>query len=272
MSQGSGWMRHNGHCQPIDLKTDVPHSARIYDFILGGKDNFEADRTAAVEAIEQQPSLPAGMRSNREFMVRMTRFLVAELGIRQFLDIGTGLPTSPNLHEAAQQIAPETRVLYVDNDPIVLTHARALLTSSPAGRTAYLNADLRDPETIVDSRELRATLDLSRPVALTLIAILQTIEDDDMACVLVRRLLEPLVPGSVLGLTLVPDDPQVRAGAAIYRSRGLPMRLRGRAEVERFFDGLYVIEPGVVRTVQWHPAHPVGRALNHNYAGVAIKH
>jgi hypothetical protein len=258
--------------QPIDLKTDVPHSARIYDFILGGKDNFAADRAAAADVVGEQPSLPAGMRANREFMVRMTRFVVSELGIRQFLDIGTGLPTSPNLHEAAQAIAPETRVLYVDNDPIVLVHARALLTSTPEGRTAYLDADLRDPEAILAAAELRATLDLSRPVALTLIAILQTVEDDHAAYALVRRLLEPLVPGSALALTIVPDDPQVRAGGAVYRARGLPMRLRDRVAAERFFTGLELVEPGVVRTVEWHPDRPVGDVVNHNHAGLAIKH
>lgn len=252
------------------LRTDVPHSARIYDHLLGGKDNFAADRAAAAEIVKRQPTLPRSMRGNRDFMVRMTRYLVSELGIRQFLDVGTGLPTSPNLHEAAQQIAPECRILYVDNDPIVLAHARALLTSSPEGTTAYLDADLRDPEAILDSPEFRATVDLGKPTALTLIAIMQMFEDEDEAHHLVRRLLEPLAPGSVLAMTIVPDDPEVAAGSAEYRAQGLPMKVRGKAEAERFFDGLDLVAPGVTRSTLWRPEHP-GTGENHMYAGVAVK-
>src|SRR3954447_20213224 len=156
---------------PVDLNTSVPHSARIYDFLLGGKDNFEADRAAAATIVEASPSLPISMRANRQYMARVAHYLAADRGIRQFLDIGTGLPTSPNLHEVVQGVAPESRVVYVDNDPIVLVHARALLTSSPEGRTAYLDADLRHPDAILAAPQLTETLDLGEPVAVSLIAV-----------------------------------------------------------------------------------------------------
>ena len=147
-----------------DLRTDVPHSARIYDYLLGGKDNFAADRAAAAEITKDWPNLSISMRANRHFMRRMTRYLAAEQGIRQFLDIGTGLPTAPNLHQVAQEVAPESRILYVDNDPIVLAHARALLRSSPRGKTGYIDADLRNVEGILHARQTRETLDLSQPM------------------------------------------------------------------------------------------------------------
>ncbi|MBW8487372.1 SAM-dependent methyltransferase [Actinomadura parmotrematis] len=260
----------------IDLRTDVPHSARIYDHLLGGKDNFAADRAAAAEIVRHQPTLPVSMRANRAFMARMARRLVTEHGVRQFLDIGTGLPTAPNLHEAAQAAAPETRVVYVDNDPIVLVHARALLTGSAEGRTSYLDADLRRPETILDSPELRATLDLSAPVALTMIAILQFFTDEEEAHRLVRALLEPLAPGSLLALSLVPAAAETAASvddvAAAYRSQGIPMKPRTRAEVAAFFDGLELLEPGIVRSVHWRPDGPVDPDdTNHMYVGVARK-
>src|SRR3954470_25049038 len=148
---------------PVNLNTSVPHSARIYDFLLGGKDNFEADRAAAATIVEASPSLPISMRANRQYMARVAHYLAADRGIRQFLDIGTGLPTSPNLHEVVQSVAPGSRVVYVDNDPIVLVHARALLTGAAEGRTSYLDADLHDPQAILGSAEFRETFDLSRP-------------------------------------------------------------------------------------------------------------
>jgi hypothetical protein len=272
---GTGDERAAG--QGRDLQTDVPHSARIYDYMLGGKDNFAADRHAAEQIARHLPTLPVSMRANRDFMVRMTRYLVAELGIRQFLDIGTGLPTSPNLHEAAQQLAPDTRVVYVDNDPMVLVHARSLLTSTPEGKTAYINADLRDPDAILGSAELQAILDLDRPVALTLIAILQFFIDDDEAQALVRALVEPLAPGSVLALSVVPDGQgasPLADGVAVYRSQGIPMKMRTTAEAARFFEGLELIDPGITRVTQWHPGPGVADdpAVPHMYAGVAVKH
>ncbi|MBO2448831.1 SAM-dependent methyltransferase [Actinomadura barringtoniae] len=270
-AQGGGEGDNTPELDLARLRVDVPHSARIYDYILGGKDNFEADRAAAAEIVKYQPTIPRSMRGNRAFMARMTRHLVTEFGITQFLDVGTGLPTSPNLHEAAQQVDPTCRILYVDNDPIVLVHARALLRSNPAGRTSYLDADLRDPAGILDSDQFHETLDLKRPIALTLIAIMQMFEDDEEAHGLVRRLVEPLAPGSTLSMTIVPDDPEVEAGSAIYRARGLPMRTRSKAEAERFFDGLELIDPGVTRSTHWHPEGVPETGENHMYAGVAIK-
>ncbi|ABW12495.1 protein of unknown function DUF574 [Parafrankia sp. EAN1pec] len=172
----------------------------MYDYYLGGKDNFPADREAAEQVIGTFPSVRALARQNRSFMTRATRYLAGEMGIRQFLDIGTGIPTSPNLHEVAQSLVPAARVVYADNDPIVLAHARALLASSPQGRTVYLDADLRDPESILDSPQLRETLDLTQPVALSLVAILHFIKGDEPYAI-VRRLLDALPAGSYLVLT-----------------------------------------------------------------------
>jgi O-methyltransferase involved in polyketide biosynthesis len=268
---------HRGRRRPLNLKTDVAHSARIYDYLLGGKDNFLADRQAAAEITKDWVNLPTSMRANRDFMSRVARHLAAEHGIRQFLDIGAGLPTSPNLHEVAQEVAPESRIVYVDNDPIVLVHARALLASDPAGRTAYVDADLRDPEAILGSQQVRETFDLDRPIALSLIAVLQFIPDEQEAHTIVRRLMEPLPAGSVLVLTTVTADhapDEVNGGVAAYNARGIPTKVRGKAEVERFFDGLELLDPGVTLVSHWHP-DDVARAMDpmhvHMYGGVAVK-
>ncbi|MQA85693.1 MAG: SAM-dependent methyltransferase [Streptosporangiales bacterium] len=261
----------------IDLKTDAPHSARIYDYLLGGKDNFPADREAAAEITKDWPNLPTSMRANRNFMCRVARYLASERGIRQFLDIGTGLPTSPNLHEVAQEVAPETRVVYVDNDPIVLVHARALLASSREGKTAYIDADLSDAETILDSPQLRDTLDLDRPIALCLIAVLHFITDERQALDIVDQLLRPLASGSVLALSTVTADSapdEVNPGMAAYNARGIISKSRNKVEVERFFDGLELLDPGVVLVNHWHPddaARAVHDAHVHMYGGVAVK-
>lgn len=261
----------------IDLKTEVPHSARVYDYLLGGKDNFSADRAAAAEITKDWPNLPRSMRANRNFMARVARHLAAEHGIRQFLDIGTGLPTSPNLHEVAQEVAPESRIAYVDNDPIVLVHARALLTSNPEGRTTYLDADLRDPDTILESRQLRETLDLDRPIAVTVFAILHFITDDAVVQDIIDRLMRPLPPGSILALSMCTADSapeEVNAGVAAYNANGIPVVARDRAEVERFFDGLELLDPGVVLVNHWHAddlAAAVDDAHVHMYGGIARK-
>jgi hypothetical protein len=266
-----------GESRAVDLKTNVPHSARIYDYLLGGKDNFPADREAAAEITKDWVNLPKSMRANRSFMSRVTRYLAAEQGIRQFLDIGTGLPTSPNLHEVAQSVAPGSRVVYVDSDPIVLAHARALLTSTPEGRTAYVDADLRDPANILDSRQVRDTLDLRQPIALSLIAILQFITDEQEAHSIVDRLMEPLPSGSVLALSTVTADSapeEVNRGVAAYAARGIPERVRNKAEVDSFFSGLELITPGVVLVSHWHPddaARAIEDAHVHMYGGVAVK-
>jgi hypothetical protein len=261
----------------IDLKTDVPHSARVYDYLLGGKDNFSADRAAAAEITKGWANLPRSMRANRNFMARVARYLAAEQGIRQFLDIGTGLPTSPNLHEIAQEVAPESRIAYVDNDPIVLVHARALLTSTPEGQTTYLDADLRDPDAILESRQLRETLDLDRPIAVTVFAILHFITDDAVAQDIIDRLMRPLPPGSILALSACTADSapeEVSAGVAAYNANGIPLVARDRAEVERFFDGLELLDPGVVLVNHWHPDDLAASEVDahvHMYGGIARK-
>ncbi|GII96832.1 SAM-dependent methyltransferase [Sinosporangium siamense] len=261
---------------PLDLKTNQPHSARIYDYLLGGKDNFEADRTAAAGITSDWPNLPTSMRANRNFMLRVAHRLAAEHGIRQFLDIGTGLPTSPNLHDIVQKVAPESRIVYVDNDPVVLVHARALLVSDPAGRTSYLDADLRDPENILASPQLRDTLDLNKPVALTLLAIVHFILDDAEVHDLIGRLMTPLAPGSVLALSTCTADSapeEVTAGVAAYNAHGVPTKARTKAEVVPFFNGLKLIDPGVVLVNHWHPdeAARVPDAHVHMYGGAAVK-
>ena len=265
-----------GSPRSVDLKTDVPHSARIYDFLLGGKDNFPADREAAAEITKDWPNLPKSMRANRDFMRRVIHYLAAELDIRQFLDIGTGLPTAPNLHEVAQGVAPESRIVYVDNDPIVLVHARALLSSTPEGRTAYIDADLRDPAAILDAPQVDI-LDLDQPVALSVIAILHYIKDEQEAHRIVDRLMDALPPGSVLALSTTTADSapeEVNRGVAVYNARGIPTKARDRAEVESLFHGLELIEPGVVLVNHWHPddaTKAVDDAHVHIYGGVAVK-
>ena len=223
------------------LHTDVAHAARVYDYLLGGKDNYQADRDAAADMVEGWPSLPVSMRANRGFMRRVGGYLAGELGFRQFLDIGTGLPTSPNLHEVVQGIAPEARIVYVDNDPIVLSHARALLTSTPGGKTAYVNADLRDPAAILQAPQVRETLDLGKPVALSLIAILMFIPDDKEVRRILGALMDALPPGSALALSTATADSapeEVSAIIAAYNANGIPMRASSKTEVEELFRGL----------------------------------
>jgi O-methyltransferase involved in polyketide biosynthesis len=265
------------HSRAIDLRPDIPHAARIYDYLLGGKDNFASDREAAARITENLPNLPTSMRAARKFNARVIHYLATDLGIRQFIDIGTGLPTSPNLHEVAQRVAPESRVVYVDNDPLVLVHARALLTSSPEGRTAYIDADLHDPDAVLTTAQLRDTLDLNKPVAVTLMAILQYVTDDQVARGIIDRLLQPLASGSVLALSTVTADTapeQVDRGNNAYKDSGIPIRSRTKAEVQALFDGLDLVEPGVTLVNHWHPddeARAVNDAHVYMYGGVALK-
>ncbi len=259
------------------LRTDLPHPARMYDYYLGGKDNFPADREAAELAIAAFPNARVAARENRAFMTRATRYLATQAGIGQFLDIGTGIPASPNLHEVAQSIVSDAQVVYADNDPIVLTHARALLTSTPQGQTAYLDADIRDPAAILDSPELRETLDLARPVALSLVAIFHFVFDEEDPHAIVRRLVEALPSGSYLVLThgTADFDPDAEAFAAAYRKRGLPFQLRTHTQVERMFDGLELVEPGLLLAHRWRPdddrSIPLRDAQVGIYGGVARK-
>jgi len=247
---------------PVDLRTDRPHPARVYDYLLGGKDNYAADRAAGDEALRVNPDGRTPVRENRAFLRRAVRYLAVEAGIRQFLDIGTGLPTSPNVHEVAQAAIPDARIVYADNDPVVLAHARALLTSGPAGKTAYVHADLRDPDGILASAGLRDTLDLSQPVALLLIAILHFIPDQDGPGAIITRLLDALPAGSYLALShLTGDfDPQLLDGVVeAYARNGMVMKVRSRPEVERFFTGLDLVEPGVRSLPRWRPGNGDGQ-------------
>lgn len=240
---------------PPEINTSVAHSARVYDYWLGGKDNFPADRELAERVIAVLPTITRSARANRAFLVRAVRFLAAEAGIRQFLDIGTGIPTSPNVHEVARGVAPAARVVYVDNDPIVLVHARALLTSHPEGKTDYIDADLRDPDKILEGAA--ATLDFGQPVALLLVAILQYVADAEDPWGIVRRLLAPLAPGSYLVLSHPTKDIQGEAVAAGAREMNRLLATsytpRTHAEISRFFDGLELLPPGVVQTTAWRP-------------------
>lgn len=237
------------------LQLDRPHGARVYDYFLGGKDNFAIDRQAAEHLLEAFPGFRTAALSNRMWMHRAARY-AAEQGITQFLDIGTGIPTSPNLHEVVQEVVPEARVVYADNDPIVLSHSRALLTSGPEGRTAYLEADVTDPGSIMESDEVRETLDLSKPVALSLVGVFHYLPDALKPYDLVRQLVEPLAPGSLLIFSHCTPDfaPELWERAIqVYKADGGDAQVRSKEEVTRFFDGLELVEPGVSVPFQWHP-------------------
>lgn len=259
----------------VDLRLNVPHSARMYDYFLGGFTNFAADREAAGHALAVAPWLRAAARANRSFMHRSTRAL-AEAGIEQFLDIGTGIPTSPNLHEIAQGVQPRARVVYADNDPIVLSHAQALLTGTPEGRTAYVEADATDPERLLASAGLRETLDLTRPVALSLNALLHFVPDAKGAHAIVEHFKSVLAPGSALVMSHVTPDfaPEAVARVAgIYEAAGTPVQARTYEEFLRFFDGWTLLPPGVVVSAAWRPDPgdaPVADAEAAAYAGVAL--
>ena len=241
--------------QQTVLDTSVAHVARVYDYWLGGKDNFAVDRAAGEQAIAAYPDIVFSVRANRAFLARTVRYLTVEAGIRQFLDIGTGIPTSNNTHEVAQSVAPGARVVYVDNDPIVLAHARALLTSGPAGLTSYIDADLRNTGEILETAA--QTLDFSRPVAVVLMAILHLIGDEDDPYGIVATLMDAVPPGSYLALSHIASDIETEAlGDARDRvSKLMPVKqtYRSHAEVMRFFDGLDMVEPGLVRVQQWRP-------------------
>jgi hypothetical protein len=238
-----------------DFDTSVPHIARVYDYWLGGKDNFAADRELGEQTLRAYPNLVFSVRANRAFLSRTVRFLAGEAGIRQFLDIGTGIPTANNTHEVAQRIAPDSRIVYVDNDPIVLSHARALLKSSPQGACAYLDADLRDPDAILAAAA--KTLDFGQPVAIMLIAVMHFIGDDAQAGEIIGRLTAACVPGSYVVISHVGGDIDAEQQGEMVRrlnqSVAEKATMRDRAGVTRLFDGLELLEPGVVRVSAWRP-------------------
>ena len=258
----------------VPFDTGVPHIARVYNYWLGGKDNFAADREAAEQVIATAPHVLASVRAQRAFLGRAVHFLVAEAGIGQFLDIGTGLPSANNTHEVAQRAAPESRVVYVDNDPIVLAHARALLTSSPAGATAYIEADLRGTGTLL--AEAARTLDLGRPVALMLLGVLHCIPDADDPHAIVARLLAAVPPGSYLVVAHPASDiaagQMARSSQDYNEKAAAPVTMRSHAEVSRFFDGLDMVEPGVVQLHRWRPGiGDLAHSELANYGGVGRK-
>ncbi|MGA5703050.1 SAM-dependent methyltransferase [Peterkaempfera bronchialis] len=260
---------------PVGLRTDVPHPARMYDYYLGGKTHFAADRLAAQQVLEAFPYARVTATENRGFLLRAVMRL-AQSGVHQFLDIGTGIPTEPNVHQVVQAVEPSTRVVYVDNDPIVLAHARALMMSTASGRTAYVEADLREGERILEAGSLTAVLDLGRPVALVLGAILHFLPDVADPYGIVRRLIGRLATGSYLVVSHVTGDWAPELWARItetYHLGGIPLQVRSRSEVARFFHGLDLIEPGLKPVHWWHPSDEAGAdpglAAVSCYGGVA---
>jgi O-methyltransferase involved in polyketide biosynthesis len=238
-----------------NIDTSAPHPARVYDYWLGGKDNFEADRQAAEAAMAIFPYTVQSARACRRYLARVVRFLAAEAGVRQFLDLGTGLPSADNVHEVAQAAAPDSRVVYVDNDPIVLVHARALLTSSPEGETHYVDADLRDTKQVL--AQAREMLDFSQPVAVMLLAVLHFVTDEQDPAEIIRSVMEPLAPGSYLALGHHTADifPELEEFAQ-YLSRLNPeyrATLRTRDQVAALFGDLELVPPGLVQISQWRP-------------------
>ena len=260
----------------MEFHPEVAHTARVYDWWLGGNDNYEADRIAGARSEEVFPTVRVTARKNRDFMLRSSKYLATQ-GIRQFLDIGTGIPTEPNLHQAVQAVAPAARVVYVDNDPMVLTHARALMSGAPQGRTAYIEADVRQPDSILSATELIATLDLSRPVAISLIAVMHFVEDRHDPYGVVGRMLDAVPRGSYLVMTHATPDlgPEMAQVQRVYHESGMPGQIRTRAEFERFFDGLEWVEPGLTTPHRWRPdgVEPPASmdARVQFYAGVARK-
>jgi O-methyltransferase involved in polyketide biosynthesis len=242
---------------PTVLDTTVPHSARIWNYWIGGKDYCPIDRHIGDEVAQMLPSIVAQARADRLFLARAVRYLASEEGVRQFLDIGTGLPSADNTHEVAQRVAPECRIVYADNDPLVLVHARALLTSTPEGKCDYIDADLRDPSAILDAAA--RTLDFSQPAALMLLGILHHIPDEDEPYAIVAHLLAALPPGSFLAVNHATNavfGDQSDQAVRRWNQVGKPsITLRSPQQIEAFFDGLELVAPGVVSCSRWRPEH-----------------
>jgi len=259
---------------PPKIDTSVSHSARIWNYWLGGKDNYPVDQQVGDQILAFVPELVRSARADRYFLARAVRYL-ADQGIRQFLDIGTGLPTVDNTHEVAQRAAPESKVVYVDNDPLVLVHARALLTSSPEGACDYIDADVRDPGSIV--QQAARTLDFDQPIAIIMLGIVNFIMDTDQAVSIVRRLMDATVPGSYLVIshpTTEVDAVPMKEAVRFWNQQGsAPMTLRTREELLRFFDGMGLLEPGVVTCSRWRPdVMDIGETVDvTHFGGVARK-
>jgi len=265
---GNDMLGNNG------IDKSVAHPARVWDYLLGGKDNFTADREAAEALISATPAAIQVARADRLFLASVVHHLTAGAGIRQFLDIGTGLPTADNTHEVAQRAAPDSRVVYVDNDPVVLLHARTLLASDPRGATAYIDADLRNPDAILS--QAADTLDFTQPVAVMLLGILLYLDDSEGPYGIVRQLMDAVSPGSYLAVSHGASDldPGVAEGAREFNERSVtPMTLRTKAEFARFFDGLELQGPGVVTLDAWNFAgeQASGNGVLPAYCGLGRK-
>jgi SAM-dependent methyltransferase len=261
-----------------DVDMNRPHPARMYDYYLGGKNHFAADRAVADAALASWPAGRIGLRENRRFLGRTVRYLAAEAGIRQFLDIGSGLPTQANVHEMAQAVDPSSRVVYVDNDSMVLAHARALLASAPEGRTAYIQADLRSPLEILSAEVTRSVLDFDKPIALMLIAVLHFLHEEDKPEAVLSTLLDALPPGSYLAashLTAEHEPAGLQAGQRLYREAGIQMQTRDADDFASLaFSGLDLMPPGVVLVSEWRPDTDAPRPTPAEvscYGGVARK-
>jgi O-methyltransferase involved in polyketide biosynthesis len=261
--------------QPPTIDVTVSHSARIWNYWLGGKDHYAVDRRVGDQIRDLDPDIVQTARADRAFLGRAVGHLAGEVRIRQFLDIGTGLPTAGNTHEVAQQVAPESRIVYVDNDPVVLAHARALLVGTPEGATDYIDADLHDPDTIL--RKAARTLDFTQPVAIILLGILHHVLDDEEADAIVERLLKAVVPGSYLTIAhataVVNPEAKIEA-VQRWNEFGKPkLTIRTPEQIAGFFDGLELLEPGVVSLTRWRPeATPFGTPAEvDTFCGVARK-
>ncbi|MET8564924.1 SAM-dependent methyltransferase [Streptomyces flaveolus] len=240
--------------EAVDIDTSKPHPARIYDYLLGGEDNYEVDQQAGDQLAAAAPEARIGVRANRAFLQRAVRYVVGS-GVRQILDIGTGLPTSPNVHEVAQSVAPDVRVAYVDNDPIVAAHGNALLSRS--GTTRIVLGDLREPRSVLDHPDVRHLIDFDQPVALLLAAVLHFLTDADRPAEIVATLRDALPPGSFLVLSHATGDFADRSAAqAAYSNATASLNLRTHAEVERFFEGFGLVEPGLAQVPFWRPDTP----------------
>ena len=263
-----------GGFTPADIDTSRPHPARMYDFYLGGKDNYMVDRNAAREVLRVAPEIRATALANRAFLGRAVRYLVRDAGIRQIIDIGTGIPTAGNVHEVAQQIAPDVRVAYVDNDPIVHVHADALLTGT--GATSIVLADLHEPEAILSHPQISELIDFGQPVALLLVAILHFLADEESPGGIVATLRDALAPGSYLALSHATGDFRAESAvqaAAVYDMATSTLTLRGHDEVAGFLDGFEILDPGVVQLPLWRPDGKPPRDLSKilGYCGVGRK-
>ena len=261
-----------------EIDTTVPHPARVYDYWLGGKDNFAADRELADSIMQWVPIMPGKVRVNRAFLGRVVRYLAEVEGIRQFLDVGAGLPTARNTHQVAQEIAADARVLYVDNDPVVVAHARALMAGYGPGQTGFVQADLREPDSILHHPAFAATLDITQPVGVLMLAVLMLQDGYEHSYGAVSKLMAVLPPGSCLAVThLTADfDPHGVAGlVATSQQQGTTIVARSRSEVEEFFAGMELIPPGVVPVTSWRPDEEISagdqRAGTYSFAGVGRK-